>query len=495
MLVCMNDDGSPAAGGGAGVFDDPAYYKTVMGGGSEQARRLHAVYRKYVEAKDNKDKAVFKQQMVNIYWDYCSVVAGGTAGGLSGPKKYFLRFAMLNPNALAPESREIFARVPDGVYDDQSVYYLDEWFDRIGRGELKNSSTDEGGAKSKKGSAHARAVYEKAKGQLEGAQGFIKTVSGRRDELEERFRRCAAGITERTPCPDVEGTDEAYTAEQKNMISEAQELLKQMLVNNRELGKQIDTCNEYRRVVGEAKSKLDDEAAAEAAAVDLSAISEEFEPVRQMAKMTIGRQGNSFPFLSAEYFHSMPGNIGFKENVIKKLDWVESIDRLVFDRTYRTSSGRIIPNILLLPTYGDFGICWEPFERLNKISGKGRIAIPMYPRNLSIAVLTAIGDFRWQMAKENASFYWMDEGLTGNYYQWHRSQKLKGDLKQFFIKDYILWMTKEADGIQKLDKTVREIFWRYMPFSQELKDTLGMRAPVYQELCRKDKNRAMSDGY
>jgi hypothetical protein len=119
----------------------------------------------------------------------------------------------------------------------------------------------------------------------------------------------------------------------------------------------------------------------------------------------------------------------------------------------------------------------------------------MYPKNLFIAVLTAVADLRWQVAKEKASFYWMEEGLTGNYYQWFQSQKLRGDIKEFFINDYILWMTKEAEGIQKLPKDVRGAFWRFMPFTKEVKEKLKLRSLVYQELCQRDLNRALSDGY
>jgi hypothetical protein len=119
----------------------------------------------------------------------------------------------------------------------------------------------------------------------------------------------------------------------------------------------------------------------------------------------------------------------------------------------------------------------------------------MYPKSLYIAVLSAVADLRWQVAKEKASYYWMEEGLTGNYYQWFSAMKIKGNIKDYFIQDYILWMTKEADGIQKLDKEVRGAFWRFMPFSQEVKDKLKTRSYVYQELCQRDTNRAMSDGY
>ena len=43
----------------------------------------------------------------------------------------------------------------------------------------------------------------------------------------------------------------------------------------------------------------------------------------------------------------------------------------------------------------------------------------------------------------------MEEGLTGNYYQWFQNQKLKGDIKEYFIQDHITWMIKESEGIQK----------------------------------------------
>ena len=119
----------------------------------------------------------------------------------------------------------------------------------------------------------------------------------------------------------------------------------------------------------------------------------------------------------------------------------------------------------------------------------------MYPKDLRIAVLTAVADLRWQVAKEKASYYWMEEGLTGQFYQHIEQMKLKGDLKEFFIEDYILWMTKEATGVQRLDKDVRGIFWRNMPFPKELKEDLRKRSLVYDDLCKKDANREMSDGY
>ena len=56
-------------------------------------------------------------------------------------------------------------------------------------------------------------------------------------------------------------------------------------------------------------------------------------------------------------------------------------------------------------------------------------------------------------------------------------------------------MTKESDGVQKLDKEIRGIFWRHIPFAQDVKEKLKTRSLVYQELYQRDINRSMSDGY
>jgi len=174
---------------------------------------------------------------------------------------------------------------------------------------------------------------------------------------------------------------------------------------------------------------------------------------------------------------------------------IEALDNGLFLRTFKQQTNRIVPYVLLIPCYGDIGVCWEPFERFNRASGRGRIAIPMYPKDLRIAIAAAMGDLRWQMAKEKAQHYWMEEGLTGWYYQWFTERKMKGDVRESFIQDYILWITKESEGTQKLDREVRDIFWRYIPFPQEVKEKLKTRGYVYAELYKKDQNRAMSDGY
>jgi hypothetical protein len=217
--------------------------------------------------------------------------------------------------------------------------------------------------------------------------------------------------------------------------------------------------------------------------------------VRQRTKMTCGRQGNHFPVFTKEYFHCIPKTTGTRENVLATLTWLESIDPGAFCRIQKNTPMRIVPYVLLIPSYGESGMCWEPFNRYNRLTSRGRIVVPMYPKSLQLAVISAVGDLRWQVAKEKAGYHWMEEGLTGQFFQWFTDQKLKGDIKDAFVENYALWLTKESEGVQRLDKDLRGIFWRHLPFSQEIKEKLKGRSMAYQELFQRDVNRSMSDGY
>jgi hypothetical protein len=404
-----------------------------------------------------------------------------------------LRFALLHPTFIAAETKEFFSKVVDENTLDQPILYVDEWLNGIGTGKMRPSSTDEVQIAKGNTQSKVQALLEKAQGKFDGARVLLKGKERERDEIEKLIRDRINSIFERTPLQGISDVSNCMTESQKMAANEIQNLLKQMLKNDHELEVSIRDFSSASVDVEHLKDKLESEGGA--VTVDIGAIDTEFETIRQMAKMSIGRQGNHFPILTAEYYHSMPNEVATRENIISMLARIESIDAEAFCRIYKNKLNRIVPYVLLIPTYGDMGFCWEPFDRYNRATSRGRIVVPLYPKNLYLAVLTAVADLRWQVAKEKASFYWMEEGLTGNYYQWFQAQKLKGDIKEYFIRDYILWMTKEAEGIQKLDKEVRGTFWRYMPFTKTVKEKLKNRNLIYQELYQRDQNRLMSDGY
>jgi hypothetical protein len=473
-------------------FTDPNYYKTALSNEGDIAQRVHSILQKYLTAKDPKDRSVFRQQFITPYWEYLLNVARKSTGKMPAPKKFLLRFALLHPTFLNTETRDYFSKVIIENVLEQPVYYLDEWLNSIGTSKIRPSTTDEVRVRNNPQSK-IQQLLEKANGKFDGARSILKQKDRERNEIEKIIRDRLGSVFEHGTLRELNDVSDCLSERQKASITEIQNLLKDLLRNDHEMQISLRDYNNAEADVQVLSNKL--EAEGGAISVDVGAIDAEFDTVRQMAKMTCGRQGNHFPVLTGEYFHSSPNDVGVRENVILIMAKIESVDAEAFCRIYKNRLNRIVPYVLLIPTYGDFGFCWEPFDRFNRATSRGRIVIPMYPKNLYLAILTAVADLRWQVAKEKASFYWMEEGLTGNYYQWFQAQKLKGDIKEYFIRDYILWMTKEAEGIQKLEKDVRGTFWRYMPFTREVKEKLRNRNLVYQELYQRDINRTMSDGY
>jgi len=475
-------------------FEDPNYYKTALSEGGEPAKRVHAILQKYINAKDPKDRSVFRVQFIAAYWEFLRGVARKASGKIPIQKKLLLRFNLLHHNFIDAETKNFFSKLVIENELNQPIYYIDEWLKAVGMGRIRASTTDEVKIARSNTQMKMRHLLEKAIGKHDGMKTLLIAKDQERLGLEESLADCISMITEHFPLDDdIEGVNACYSEAQKRTINEIQEILKGMLRADRELGTLIKDYFSAGADVQILKDKIEDED--DEALIDFQAIDSEFTTIRQAAKMTVGRQGNHFPVLTGEYFHSGPNDVGFRENIISMLARIESIDPEAFCRYYRNRYNRIVPYVLLIPTYGDTGICWEPFDKHNRATSRGRVVIPMYPKNLYIAVLSAVADLRWQVAKEKAAYHWMEEGLTGHYYQWFAAQKLKGDVKEFFIQDYILWVTKEADGIQRLDKELRGTFWRYMPFSKEVKERLRNRNFVYQELYQRDLNRAMSDGY
>jgi hypothetical protein len=428
-----------------------------------------------------------------VFWDFLLNVARKAPGRIAEPKKNLLRFGILHPNFLEASDIEFFAKIIIENDLNQPIYYLDEWIKGVGTGSIRNSSTDEVRVSKSNSQMKLMQLLEKAAGKRDGAKSLLQAKSEERLHLESVLQEKISFISEHYPIEGLPGVHSNYTEYQKKGFQEIQEILKTMIKSDRELELFIQDFHQAEVDVRTIEQKIEEEGVV--IEVDMRAVDTEFETVRQMTKMTIGRQGNHFPILTKEYFRCSPSDIAFRENVITKLAWLESIDPEAFCRSYKNRLNRIVPYVVLLPSYGDLGICWEPFDRFNRATSRGRIAIPMYSKSLNLALLSAVADLRWQVAKEKASYYWMEEGITGHYYQWFTARKLKGDVKEYFIQDYITWITKESEGTQKLDKEVRGMFWRYLPFSQPVKEKLKGRSYVYQDLYQRDVNRTMSDGY
>ncbi|MCQ2576052.1 MAG: hypothetical protein MJ162_04840 [Treponema sp.] len=488
----------------SGVYDDPKYYKTALTGENASAQRVHQVLSKYLTCQDPKDRAVYRQQIITCYWELLRGMAPKmTDLSLPMPKRMLMRFGVLLPSLFKSESKEFFSRI---IYENKTgepILYVDEWFKEIASGRMKNSMTDENKAPRKANMTADEAasaeqsrlmqLQSKNSGKLQSSENILSIKENERMMLEGELRNRIDMLLQHSPIIGLEPHTQGLSESQRKLLPEITDFLHRISKNDKELSKALLEYQEAKAVFDNVQNKLSD--GPQVVHVDSDAVNTEFDTIRQMAKMTIGRRGNQFPVFTREFYHCTENGTGTRENVIEVLRWIESIDPGCFHRIHKNIPNRIVPYVCLVPTYGDRGFCWEPFDRYNRVTSRGRIVVPMYPKDLKIAVLTAVADLRWQVAKEKASYYWMEEGLTGQYFQHVEQNKLKGDVKEFFIEDYILWMTKESTGVQRLDKDVRGIFWRNMPFPKELKEDLRRRSLVYDELCKKDANREMSDGY
>lgn len=474
-------------------FDSADFYKRVLKNCGEVSQRLHNILTKYLTTRDQKDRMVYRQQLITNYWQFISVlVVKLPTDEAAAEKKYALRYGLVLPTLLTASQKDTFAKIIDENPYNEPLYYLDEWFHAIAVGLINPSSTDEVRTKQKNVSAHFQQLLGKAQGKLQSAENLLRAKSDERSSAEELVKNQIHELFVHENLTSFAGIKAPFNEFQKRGINDLAESLRRILTLDRELASFLA---EYQRVDEDVRSLREKIEASGDGELNVSGVTSELETVRQMVKMTCGRQGNHFPILSREFFHCLPNEIGIRENVLEIMRWIESVDCEAYCRQYRSQLNRIPPFVILIPSYGDIGFCWEPFDRYNRVTSRGRIAIPMYTKNLKNALLMAVADLRWQVAKEKASYYWMEEGLTGQYYQWFVSEKLKGDIKDYFIKDYLLWMTKESEGVQRLEKETRGIFWRHMPFSQEVKEKLRTRSLVYQELYQRDVNRAMSDGY
>ncbi len=472
------------------LFSSKEFYKSVLSGEGEPSKRVHSLLSQFLNADDPKDKSMYRAKLISASWNLAGSIVLKFSS-LTQPKKFFLRYGFLLPTLVSREQREMIGKIVVDNNSGEPFYYFDEWLGKVANGQISSSAVDEIKQVRNNQGAKIQAQIDKARGTGEFLLGEIKNKIREIENTEEELKEKVKVLSSHQIFDD--GLKSAYDAGQKGAISDIMNACRFLSNKDKELTGSFRTYENAKNQLRELEEKAGQEGVS--SSINTKTLESEFNTVRQMIKMVIGRQGNHIPFLMKQYFRSNLRDIATRENVIMEFAAVEAIDEGIFKRTFKRQTNRIVPYVILVPGYGERGICWEPFERFNRATSRGRIAVPIFPKDLRIAVISAAADLRWMVAKEKAQHYWMEEGLTGRYYQWFTENKMRGDVKEFFIQDYILWITKESEGTQKLDKDVRGIFWRNIPFRQELRDRLRKRGFVYNELYKKDINRSLSDGY
>lgn len=470
------------------------YYKTVLRGEGELSQKLHSALANFLKATDAQDKTMYRNRLQPVVWDFITDVSQKVGNAMPLEKRMFLRYALLLPTLINKSQRENISSIIFDNVHGEPVHYLDEWLEMVCLGDVQPLGSDEEPVrnKKKKDGSGLRVQRDKFKGALDSRIAILKTAQKKRSMSEKSIIEYIKDLSSHTSNPSFPSIQMGYTVMQRTALTEMVNTAKELQRMDREYGALLQEAKAAQFRLDKIIEKMND---SPSDSVNPAILKKEVNNLRQIHKMCVGRQGNHFPILHGTYITSNFNDIASREQILDCLKYVEGIDPGVFRRTHRREVHRIVPHVIIIPCFGDKGICWEPFEKYNRATSRGRIAIPLYPKNIKLAVITALADLRWEVAKAKAQYYWMEEGITGKYFQWFEERKLRGDVKQRFIGDYILWITKESEGTQKLDKEVRGIFWRNLPFPTEIRTHLKNRGFVYNELYKKDLNREMSDGY
>ena len=342
------------------VFNDPSYYKVALSNENQSAQRVHQVLSKYLTCKDSKDRTVYRQQIVTAYWEFLRGLVGKAGDpNLAGPKRMLIRYGVLLPSLFRPEQKDFFSRIKIKNELNEPVLYMDEWFKEISSGRMKNSMTDEAKPVHTKNMSAEEAsnaeqvrlsqLQSKNSGKLQNAENILNIKENERTMLETELKTRIDSITEHQLVIGYEPHRQSLTEYQRKQFAEISDYLHRLSKNDKELAKAFAEYQEAKGIFDNVQNKLEATGPVEIHA-DTEAIRTEFDTVRQMAKMTIGRQGNQFPVFTREFYHCTENGTGTRENVVEVLRWIESLDPGVFHRVHKNVPNRIVPYILLVPT-------------------------------------------------------------------------------------------------------------------------------------------------
>ena len=237
-------------------------------------------------------------------------------------------------------------------------------------------------------------------------------------------------------------------------------------------------------------------------------------------RFTSGSPLSSLPILNRYQMHrSIDKAFLTKQAVADAIKKIMDIDSTVFYREVLWNNEKlgisreflqkeVFPYFLMIPSIGNRVMMWQEISGNDK-SSKGRIVLPTFcTANLSILLCQALATFRWELAKTCMGVDWNNIGIPSitadytDYVQFYKKNrdlsqaikvKLKSQFKKFrsdrerFANDYVSWIQQESNGILRLNKVVRGILYRHIPFKKDIREKLS-KLPVFSEIDNRFKN-------
>lgn len=469
---------------------------------SSKGSALNKYVNLFLEA-DAQNKNEFRVKLIACYWDFIETLFSEDFKRITLELRYLLRFGIIVTSAVSGNILQFIKTIDVEKEPSITMYYLDEWLEHVSSGDLNQTVIDET-VLSDEG------LFQMETKKLEQLTSqkdrFIADASTLDNDITRIFDTMITQLESLNTRPmtdfDFQNPllkEQLQTLrsmkEQLSVVQQKSETMELKLSNINSNTTTFERAKAYvdslEEKIEENKDKKDTKNTKKKRDVPINnkTIFSELNATKQMMKSSIGKRGNHFPFLLKDFFSGPLSVMGIREHVLKEIQALEGVDYSVFQRIIKGHCSRFFPNILLAPCYSSQGICWEPFEMTNRNSSCAKIVIPMYSQDLNKAIIHALADYRWQFAKEKAGYSWMEEGLTGSYFMWHDENIKKGDIKASFIENYVSWIKWESKGSQKLDKALRFIFWKHVPFPHHLRKDLSGRATAYALLFKKEQNR------
>lgn len=229
-------------------------------------------------------------------------------------------------------------------------------------------------------------------------------------------------------------------------------------------------------------------------------------------KMAFGRVSTFVPILYDENMQRPAGSmLCTAESIMKVINDTRAIDYSLFYRSTVYTDEKIgitreyvyyeiLPDIILMPCVGTYGVMWQEIEGRNRLS-PARFMLPILcASNLESIMLNLLGRFRWELCKRIQGQYWnvpTEKSLTAEYYDYIQFYKKNHDLSEavkdkiksaltscrnnyslVFAKDYEQWILYESSGSSRLNKVARLILAKYCPFVKSIRDALQVN-PAY----------------
>ena len=235
-------------------------------------------------------------------------------------------------------------------------------------------------------------------------------------------------------------------------------------------------------------------------------------------KMTYGRISTFCPVFSEHnVLKPLDTIIVSEEKVSKAFAAIRRIDYSAYFRetvysnpeqgiTREFIDVEVLPDVILMPNVGVRGVMWQEIEGKRRTTPARMMSSIFQLEDIAATLIRLTGEFRWEMCKRVQGARWNDvseRSLTSEYFdyiQFYRKNselsadardkiktemiRAKNSFKEMFLRDYMVWIFYESNGVPRLNKVARTILFTHCPFCVAIREKLKIN-PLYRELAER----------